>query len=256
MNDAGASFMSIGAIGSNPAAANGLIARLIGPGAVSPHRASEIAGRIDAGRSSERLNPAFVIDPVVPGRPGGFGPLAPGRPQGAEEGSRAGTVVQRNGDGDEAILGSRADELSDEERREVERLQQRDREVRQHEEAHVAAAGSLHRGGPHYDYITGPDGQRYAVGGRVEIDTSEGRTPEETLTKAQQMRRAALAPADPSSTDRAVAAKAMEMESRARIELAEQRAAEMKGASGDDAGFAPAKSGSLEAASRRLDVFA
>ncbi|TVQ31395.1 MAG: hypothetical protein EA376_09815 [Phycisphaeraceae bacterium] len=252
--------MSIGAIGSNPAAANGLIARFIGSGAVTPHRASELVGRIDPGRDPERLNPTFVIDPVVPGRPGGFGPLAPGRPQENEEGRRAGTVVQRNSDGDEAVLGSRADDLSDEERREVERLQQRDREVRQHEEAHVAAAGSLHRSGPHYDYITGPDGQRYAVGGRVEIDTSEGRTPEETLTKAQQMRRAALAPADPSSADRAVAAKAMEMESRARIELTEQRAAKFQDESGEasapTAGQAAAPVGSLEAATRRLDLFA
>jgi len=106
--------------------------------------------------------------------------------------------------------------LSDAEQRKLRELQQTDSRVKRHEEAHRAAAGSLYRGGPNYTYETGPDGKRYAVAGSVQIDTSPGRTPEETVQKASAIRRAALAPADPSGTDRAVAAKASRMESAAR----------------------------------------
>lgn len=113
--------------------------------------------------------------------------------------------------------------LTDDEQREVERLQARDREVRQHEQAHVAAAGSLYRGGPSYEYQRGPDGRQYAVGGSVQIDTSPvPNDPEATIAKAQQIRRAALAPAEPSGADRSVAAKANRMEAEARQELAEE----------------------------------
>ncbi|MEO1584713.1 MAG: putative metalloprotease CJM1_0395 family protein [Planctomycetota bacterium] len=119
-----------------------------------------------------------------------------------------------------APTGRDGEPLDDAEQRQVEELKARDQEVRTHEQAHVAAAGPLYRGGPNYTYRTGPDGNRYAVGGNVQIDTSEGATPEETITKAQQIRRAALAPQEPSSTDRSVAAKASRMEAQARAELA------------------------------------
>jgi len=58
------------------------------------------------------------------------------------------------------------------------------------------------------------------VAGEVGIDTSKGRTPEETLARAQQIRAAALAPADPSGQDRAVAAAASQMAADARAEIA------------------------------------
>ena len=54
----------------------------------------------------------------------------------------------------------------------------------------------------------GPDGKRYIAGGEVPIDMSSGTTPEETIAKMSQVRRAALAPADPSPQDNAVAAAA------------------------------------------------
>lgn len=113
--------------------------------------------------------------------------------------------------------------LSEQDQEKVEDLDIRDREVRQHEQAHVAAAGDLFRGGPTYSFETGPDGKRYAVGGKVQIDTSEGRTPEETIRKAAQIKRSALAPAEPSSTDRAVAAKADRLATEARAELSEEQ---------------------------------
>lgn len=110
--------------------------------------------------------------------------------------------------------------LSQSEQQALARLQARDRAVRAHEQAHLAAAGSLARGGADYTYQEGPDGKRYAVGGEVDISVSEGRTPEETIRKAQQIRSAALAPANPSAQDRAVAAEASRIEAEARAEQA------------------------------------
>ncbi|NOT01695.1 MAG: hypothetical protein HOP29_13820 [Phycisphaerales bacterium] len=115
-------------------------------------------------------------------------------------------------------------ELTEEERREVEKLKERDAEVRRHESAHKAAAGSAAKGGPQFEYATGPDGRRYATGGEVQIDTSEvPGDPQATIAKMQQVRRAAHAPAEPSSQDQRVAAEASAIESRARSELAAAR---------------------------------
>lgn len=116
----------------------------------------------------------------------------------------------------------------------VQELRQRDREVRAHEMAHVAAGGSLVIRGAQFEYAQGPDGQRYAVGGDVLIDTSPGRTPQETLTKAQRVVATALAPADPSPQDYKVAAEANLMAAQARIEIARE-AQESRETSSSDA---------------------
>lgn len=108
--------------------------------------------------------------------------------------------------------------------RELQELKQRDREVRQHEQAHVAAGGGHIRSGPNYQYQTGPDGRRYAVGGEVQIDTSAvPDDPEATIRKMQVVRNAANAPAEPSAQDRAVAAEATRTEAQARNELRERQ---------------------------------
>jgi hypothetical protein len=110
--------------------------------------------------------------------------------------------------------------LSPEEQKEVEALKKRDAEVRQHELAHLSAAGPYATSGPVYEYETGPDGQRYAVGGEVGIDTTPlAGDPEATIRKAQTIKRAALAPSEPSSQDQRVAAQANKMEQQARQEL-------------------------------------
>ncbi len=120
-------------------------------------------------------------------------------------------------------------ELSDQEKREIERLRQIDRKVRAHEAAHQAAAGSLVRG-KSFRYERGPDGKQYAVAGEVRIDTSPvPGDPEATIRKMQQVQRAALAPADPSPQDRSVAAQAQRQEMRARQELMNQRRAQQRG---------------------------
>ena len=103
-------------------------------------------------------------------------------------------------------------------------LRARDREVRAHEAAHVAAGGSLVRGGPSFTLQRGPDGRSYAVGGEVQLDTSTvANDPEATLRKSDQVRAAALAPAQPSPQDLRVAANANQMAARARIDIAIQR---------------------------------
>jgi len=106
-------------------------------------------------------------------------------------------------------------------------LSARDREVRAHEQAHVAAGGALITSGPSYTYQTGPDRRRYAVGGEVGIDTSPVRgDPEATLDKAARIVAAALAPAQPSSQDYRVAGQAQQMAGQARVEIALARARE------------------------------
>ena len=118
-------------------------------------------------------------------------------------------------------------ELTPEEKQQVEELKARDAEVRRHEQAHVMAGGRYIRSRAQFDYVLGPDGKLYAVGGEVQIDTSEvPDDPEATIQKAQTIRRAALAPSDPSQQDRRVAAQASQMEMEARMELARERAEE------------------------------
>ena len=111
--------------------------------------------------------------------------------------------------------------LSPEAEKQVQKLRERDREVRAHEQAHIAAGGQHVSGGASFSYQTGPDGRQYAIGGSVQIDASPvPGNPEATEEKARAVRRAALAPANPSSTDQSVAAKAAAMESKARSEQA------------------------------------
>lgn len=105
----------------------------------------------------------------------------------------------------------------------IQELQQRDNEVKAHEQAH-AAIGGVHAGSPNYEYQTGPNGKKYAVGGEVSIDVSKEASPEETIRKMQTVQAAALAPAEPSSQDRKVAAQAARNIADARAEVVQQNA--------------------------------
>ena len=103
---------------------------------------------------------------------------------------------------------------------EISELASIDRKVRAHELAH-STVGGVYAGAPNFTYKTGPNGVRYAVGGEVSIDISAvPGNPQATLKKAQQVARAALAPADPSSTDQRVAAAANALAAQARFEIA------------------------------------
>jgi hypothetical protein len=110
--------------------------------------------------------------------------------------------------------------------KEVRGLRERDREVRMHEQAH-AAVGGQYAGAPSYEYESGPDGKRYAVGGEVSIDVSAEKTPADTIRKMQQVKAAALAPAEPSAQDYKVAADATQQEKSARSELAKEQTADV-----------------------------
>lgn len=105
---------------------------------------------------------------------------------------------------------------------EIRRLSERDQEVRAHEEAHRAVAGQ-YAGPITYQFEQGPDGRRYAVAGEVPIDLSPAPTPEQTAAKMDQIRRAALAPVEPSGSDRQVAAEAMQLMLQARQEAVRLR---------------------------------
>lgn len=136
----------------------------------------------------------------------------------------------RHRDPDRVELSSEAcEQCDDEQSKEVEQLRKQDRAVRAHEQAHKAAAGA-HAGPISYSYTTGPDGRRYAVAGEVPIDVTpvEG-DPEATIVKMQQVRTAALAPAEPSDADRQVAAKAQQVEREARSQMQGQTQGQTQG---------------------------
>ncbi len=105
----------------------------------------------------------------------------------------------------------------------LQELKARDREVRAHERAHLLAAGPYARA-MSLKTIKGPDGKQYAVAGEVKIDTSPiPRDPEKTLEKARKIKRAALAPLHPSAQDLRVAATADQMAQKALMEIIKQR---------------------------------
>lgn len=143
-------------------------------------------------------------------------------------------------------------ELTSQEQQQVMQLQQTDRLVRAHEQAHLSVGADLVRGGPSFSYQTGPDHQRYAVAGEVSIDVSAASTPQETIPKAQHIRATALAPADPSAQDNSVAAQASRLESLARMEIA--AAAATRTDPGNVRFYRGAEDGG--GLGRRLDLFA
>jgi hypothetical protein len=154
---------------------------------------------------------------------------------------------------DEILAARDESELSSEDRQVLQQLRQRDAEVRAHEQAHVAAGGQYVTAGASYTYETGPDGRQYAVGGEVSIDTSPvPGNPEQTEQKAQTIRRAALAPASPSTQDVKVATSAAQMEIEARMERV-QKEQEERQADGD--GHQPASRVQDQAATDHAGFF-
>ena len=154
---------------------------------------------------------------------------ARGAPQPGEDASQPRPERPRSGpeqqDGDS---GRRQPEQGDdgpspEQQSAVQELRGRDREVRQHEQAHQVVGGQ-YAGAPTYTYQRGPDGQLYAVGGQVSIDTSPiADDPEATISKMQTVRSAALAPAEPSPQDLRVAQEATRQLLQAQSELRSSR---------------------------------
>jgi hypothetical protein len=168
---------------------------------------------------------------------------------------RASAAESSGAEGDHSSAPSGQGGLTADEEQVVRELAQRDRAVRAHEAAHQAAGGDM-TGSAAFTTETGPDGRQYAVGGEVPIQMSEGRTPEETLQRAERIRAAALAPGDPSPQDRAVAAAAAQMEAQARAELAQRRSAAAASSRSSAAGAASGgETRSIAVARRALSAY-
>jgi hypothetical protein len=167
--------------------------------------------------SQEALAPAAAAKEQQDARPAGDGMTA--------EAQTAGEKTEKTpADSDAAADPVRAkgpdgEPLDREELALLLELKKTDAAVRAHEQAHLAAAGGLAKGGASFVYEKGPDGREYAVAGEVQIDTSRGATPEETMTRMARVRAAALAPANPSPQDRKVARAAAAAMTEARLEL-------------------------------------
>jgi len=114
-------------------------------------------------------------------------------------------------------------ELDSEEKAILAQLQASDSKVRAHESAHLSAAAGIAAGGASFTYERGPDGRMYAVAGEVPISISEGKDPQDILKKMRQVEAAAMAPADPSPQDHAVAASARSGELKALMDLQKEK---------------------------------
>ena len=138
------------------------------------------------------------------------------------------------GGGQERVSGqSRRDDAEDRRiQQEVQQLKATEVKVKAHEAAHKAAGGQ-YASSASYSYRPGPDGRSYIVAGEVQIDMSPGRTPQETIAKMQIVQRAALAPADPSGQDRAVAAAAAAQMAQAQQEQVKQANADQAATTAD-----------------------
>lgn len=166
-----------------------------------------------SGSTQNLGGPAAVSIQVDEGR---IPPAPPPAPAAAEDASEDGPKL--------------ASELSEDERAQVSDLKARDREVRAHEAAH-AATGQGYAGSPQFEYVRGPDGFQYAVGGHVSIDTSSvPDDPEATIEKMRIVKAAALAPARPSGQDRAVASQAEASIRQAEADLSAKRQEEVEAA--------------------------
>lgn len=139
------------------------------------------------------------------------------------------TEERDKGSNSQSQKGLDGEPLTQQELELIQKLAARDREVKDHEQAHANVGGEL-AGAPSYQYEKGPDGKNYAVGGEVPIAIQEvAGDPQATLDNARKVQRAALAPAEPSGQDRRVAARASQLEQQALREISQLADAERRG---------------------------
>lgn len=164
-------------------------------------------------QTGAKVNPNYDRRAVIGPRSNAVSPAQVNSPQ-AEQDPAAKDTAADSSDSKKVQLSSDAvkkpngEFLSKAEMALLRELQKADQAVKAHEMAHVAAAGGYAKGGASFSYQRGPDGQNYAIGGEVQVDTSRESTPEATIQKMQIVRQAALAPVDPSPQDQQVAAHA------------------------------------------------
>ncbi len=223
--------MDLSAVAIHPVAT---VAQQPWPGQ-SPETAPEqVAGRVSGAPEPNRYRDTYEPAPVSPddsetrpqrntSAPEGGISAQESKPQEASE-SGTTTATKRPGSSGATKGGPGLLELTPDEKARVEDLRAADAAVRTHEMAHIMAGGQYILRRANFSFVIGPDGKLYAVGGEVQIDTSPvPGDPEATIRKAQAVRRAALAPGNPSPADLRVAAAATRMEFEARMELARQR---------------------------------
>lgn len=121
-------------------------------------------------------------------------------------------------------IGANFDDIVDSRKNaaEIRKLQERDKEVKEHELAH-RTVGGRYTGSSTFKYKLGPDMNRYATDGNTPIDVSEAISAEETISKMKTVKKAALAPVRPSNTDRRIAMDSDFKKTRAMNELMEAR---------------------------------
>ncbi len=120
---------------------------------------------------------------------------------------------------DKSEKSSNGRKLTREEQKEVEKIERIDREVKRREIAHRAVAGNYARGSISFEYVTGPDGKKYAVEGHITIDARPIlNNPEASIRKAQSIKNAKLESSD-ASLDRSLYAEVAKMEREARMKL-------------------------------------
>lgn len=182
---------------------------------------SQVGSEKDRARSNENRPVAYQPDGSVRGH-GSQDYVTAIDEQG--QGKQKEQGQQRSGDSQadhQRSSSDQADSQTQSEQQAIKALEQRDKEVRAHEQAHQVTGGS-YASTPDLTMEKGPDGEQYAIGGQVKIDISPESRPEATIRKMEQVQAAALAPVEPSSQDRAVAAKAARLANEARSELKQQ----------------------------------
>lgn len=225
--------------------------------ALSPYRSLRFAGSSSVPASSsvsaEALTASSAEQRATKGAPDGTPISAKANGRAAQTGD---TEKAEKGTEQSSKTSGGKRELTEEEQKQIEELKRIDAEVRRHEAAHQAAAAGLARG-KSFTYEQGPDSKRYAVAGEVQIDTSVvPDDPQATIAKMQRVRAAAMAPAEPSSQDRAVAAQASRAEAEARAQLAEQQSsvgtsASLGGSEAEQSPLLPTEAGTTSNAENR-----
>ncbi|MGF1447845.1 MAG: putative metalloprotease CJM1_0395 family protein [Opitutales bacterium] len=112
--------------------------------------------------------------------------------------------------------------LSDEERKELRVLRERDQKVRAEQLAEAVRSGLSAQ--VQFTYKLGPDGNRYAIDGHVKHSVAPGSTPEQTIERARELRAAILSSGQSSPQDLRTVAEVDHIEAQARAQIRESEA--------------------------------
>lgn len=108
---------------------------------------------------------------------------------------------------------------------ELTRMKNWEQSVISHENTHMQVGGEF-AGAPSYIYQKGPDGKLHIVGGEVTMKLPAGGDLEKLKAALERVKRAAMAPADPSPQDQKTAAMASAQQSSVENAIKRKKAAE------------------------------